>query len=437
MVFTTSDYFPFLLRQFHRETGWDECNSYATFCRASKAILDFAVPYGLSVSTGRSVGSHLSSQLVFSMVPSTASSVGYLAASRPLFALRPRPATEPDAAALAAPPDPQPAPPTLSDILDSPATAALGSRPARQWWQQQAQDARDSQSLVQHIRAGMWRCNWGPAPCAGQPADARGPQTFAGEYLMVAQMYPSLASITGSYTVRRTAVSEVTVSGVSVAGAQPDVQLVAQHATNQHRWSSEATFGTSGRLFGLRGQYNFGDVAALDAAARAYHHGSRTDVRRVLGEKAHGRLSVGSEVYYGAQDSSGGMSVGVRYRYDVPLLLELTCVANPLMGHVSLAWTQQLRERVCAAARYDFNAFSLSSELAVGAEWQLDPNSLAKVRWSNSQGLRCLLDTRLSSMVLSVGLELRGGAGAGASPATQSGIGRLVRSFGLQFQWFL
>ncbi|KAJ2774719.1 hypothetical protein IWQ56_000452, partial [Coemansia nantahalensis] len=87
MVFTTSEYFPFLLRQFHGETGWDERNSYATFCRAPNAILGFVVPHGLSVSTGRSVGSHLSSQMVFSMVPSTASSIGYLAASRPLFAL--------------------------------------------------------------------------------------------------------------------------------------------------------------------------------------------------------------------------------------------------------------------------------------------------------------------------------------------------------------
>ncbi|KAJ2708927.1 Mitochondrial distribution and morphology protein 10, partial [Coemansia spiralis] len=259
-------------------------------------------------------------------------------------------------------------------------------------------------------------------------------------YLMVAQMYPSLASVTGSYTVRRSATSEVAISGVSVAGPQPDLQLVVQHATSRRRWSSEATFGTSGRLFGLRGQYNFGDVDALDAAARAYQRRSQGVARGVPDEKMHGRLSAGGEMYYGAQESSGGLSAGVRYRHDVPLLTELACITSPLMGHVSLAWTQQVQERVCAAARYDFNAFSLSSALAVGAEWQLDANSLVKARWSSADGLRCLFDTRLSNMVLSVGVELHGSdtsATAAAAAAARSGMGRLVRSFGLQFQWFV
>ncbi|KAJ2780339.1 Mitochondrial distribution and morphology protein 10 [Coemansia javaensis] len=400
MVYTTSDYFPFLIRQFHRETGWDEANSYAAFCRAPRAVLDFAIPHGLSVSTGRSVGSHLNSQLVFSMVPSTASSIGYLTASRPLFALPPAASAAGAVDGTAAGADGAAAgaeralPQTQSDIVSNPAAEALGPAPDRQ----------QQQDLLQSIRAGMWRCSWGPG---GPPHTAE----HVGQYLMVAQMYPSLASMTGSYTVRRSATSELSISGVSVAGAQPDLQFVVQHATNRPRWSGEATFGTSGQLFGLRGQYNLGDGDG--------------------GDRAQGRLSVGGEVYYGAQESSGGMSVGVRYRQDAPLVSELTCVANPLMGHVMLACTRQLRERLCAAAQYDFNAFSLCSELAVGAEWQLDASSLVRVRWSDARGLRCLVDARLRSMVLSAGLELRGGGGGGAA---QPG---LRRSFGLQLQWFL
>ncbi|KAJ2793022.1 Mitochondrial distribution and morphology protein 10 [Coemansia guatemalensis] len=132
------------------------------------------------------------------------------------------------------------------------------------------------------------------------------------------------------------------------------------------------------------------------------------------------------------------MSAGIRYRHELPLLSELTCVLNPIMGHTSLTWTRQLQPRVCAAARYDFNAFSLSSELAVGVEWQLDQSSIAKVRWSDSQGLRCLVDTRFSNMVFSMGLDLRPNAiGADSAAEASSGIKRLVRSFGLQLQWFL
>ncbi|KAJ2484055.1 hypothetical protein IWW47_005730, partial [Coemansia sp. RSA 2052] len=94
MVFTSPDYFPFLARKFHQATRWDDCNSYATFCKTSQAILDFSIPYGLSVSAGRGVSNSLSSQLVFSMIPRRASSIGYLASSRPLLALPARAATE-------------------------------------------------------------------------------------------------------------------------------------------------------------------------------------------------------------------------------------------------------------------------------------------------------------------------------------------------------
>ncbi|KAJ1857798.1 Mitochondrial distribution and morphology protein 10 [Coemansia sp. RSA 1822] len=415
MAYTTSDYFPFLVRQFHHETGWNECNSYATFCRASKAILDFSIPYGLSVSTGRRVGSNLSSQLVFSMVPSSASSIGYLAASRPLFSIMPAQTAASSGEqnlgsnVVRAASFPSLAVPTLSDILSNPKADARDGKLSRQ---QQIQDELDSQDLLQNIRAGVWRCNW-------RTSDYLSRADYAGEYLAVAQLYPSLATITGSYVERRSATSELTISGVSVAGAQPDLQFILQHAVDRRRWSSEGVFGTSGRLLGLRGLYNFGDVAEGQA----------------VGDSAgRGRISAGGEVYFGAQEASGGMSVGMRYRDGQPLLSELTCVLNPIMGHVSLALTRELRSRMCAAARYDFNAFSLSSELAVGVEWQLDQNSIVKARWSDSQGLRCLVDTRLNNMVFSMGLDLHGDLAP--TPAT-TGIKRFVRSFGLQFQWFL
>ncbi|KAJ1959212.1 Mitochondrial distribution and morphology protein 10 [Dipsacomyces acuminosporus] len=123
------------------------------------------------------------------------------------------------------------------------------------------------------------------------------------------------------------------------------------------------------------------------------------------------------------------------------------------MGHVSLGWAQELRPGLCTAARYDFNMFSLNSDLAMGVEWQLDQNSIIKARWSDSQGLRCLLDARLNNMVFSMGLAFNkdtdkpsdpaGGAkslsqlSAGGGSSGAGGVTRLIRSFGLQFQWFL
>ncbi|KAJ2725844.1 Mitochondrial distribution and morphology protein 10 [Coemansia sp. Benny D115] len=511
-MFTTPDYFPFLIRQFHRETRWDEKNSYSTFCRTSQALLDFAIPKGVSVSAGRSISSGLSSQLVFSMIPSKASSIGYLAASKPLFS-----AVQPDefgtssingmvddslkrfgtavgngggvveggavtgsyaATGVTAESAPDLAvldsrtrgytasakndvSRTVADTLEPSLLTGFSASPtgyatddssgvpggdkSRDEFsltrQQQVQDEQMAQTLLQGIRAGAWKCNWDIGNAASAASGG------AGDYLLVAQMYPSLSTITGSYISRRTETSELTVSGVSVAGAQPDIQLVVQHAINKRRWSSEAIFGTSGMLMGLRSQYNFGDVEALDRAAREYYHGTDDEARRVLLDRTHGRFSVGSEVYFGAQEFSGGISVGARYRYDLPLFSELTCVVNPIMGHLSTAWTQQLRPRFCASARYDFNAFSLHSELAVGAEWALDRSSIVKAAWSGSQGLRLLMDTRMKNMVFSMGLSfgndssgrlgVAGGSPETSSLAAPSGMQRLVRSFGLQFQWFL
>ncbi|KAJ2400088.1 Mitochondrial distribution and morphology protein 10, partial [Coemansia sp. RSA 2530] len=306
---------------------------------------------------------------------------------------------------------------------------------------QQVQDEQASTNLLHGIRSGIWKCNWDigrPENCKGGQDSSMQHSSHAGDYLLLAQMYPSLSSMTGSYTLRRSETSELSISGISVAGSQPDLQLVIQHATNRRQWSSEAMFGTSGGVFGLRGQYNFGDVRALDEAAFAYYRGSDLDAKRVARAKTHGRFSVGSEVYYGAQDASGGISVGARYRYDLPLFSELTCVLNPIMGHLSLAWTQQVRPSLCTAARYDFNVFSLNSELAAGVEWQLDRNSMVKARWSGSQGLRFLADTRVGNMVFSVGLAFNGGMlGTAKPPTSPAGIRQLVQSFGLQLQWFL
>ncbi|KAJ2779112.1 Mitochondrial distribution and morphology protein 10 [Coemansia interrupta] len=466
-MFTAPDYFPFLIRQFHRETRWDEHNSYSAFCKTSQEIIDFSIPHGVSVSAGRCIGSGLSSQLVFSMIPNKASSIGYLAASRPLFTVPPlesrleAPAStifndcDRISEAVAPPGLHQSRPvddlragidyPTKSDVIDG-FSDEVPPPPYNDFAflrRQQAFDERDSQSLLSSIRSGGWKCNWEIGNPGSKHKDSS--SSASRDYMMVAQMYPSLSSITGSYISQRSPSSELTISGVSVAGAHPDLQLIAQYAVNKRRWSSESILATSGKLIGFRNQYNFGNVEALDRAAYAYYCGSDDDARRVLREKTHGRFSVGSEVYFGAQDSSGGISLGARYRYDLPLFSELTCVLNPIMGHLSLAWMQQLRPHFCAAARYDFNVYSLNSELAMGVEWQLDQNSIIKAGWSGSQGLRCLVDTRFSNMIFSLGLAFNGdssgirfGPGPPDMPATSSsGVKRLVKSFGLQFQWFL
>ncbi|KAJ1941102.1 Mitochondrial distribution and morphology protein 10 [Linderina macrospora] len=449
-MFTTPDYFPLLTRQFHRETQWNENNLYSTFCRTSQSLLDFPVPLGVSVSTGRGVSNSLHSQFVFSMIPSRASSIGYLATSRPLLVISPETITAVEEMQPAAMADVSakkskktrkrkteaqnketlltgflPSEPKSSEQSSGLAERPLDFATARQ----QAIDSRDARNLLQSIRAGTWKYNWDL--CASQPAS--NPQTYTGDYMISAQMYPSVSSVTGTWITRRSQFSELQMSGVSRAGMHSDLQLVVQHTVNKPKWSRELTFGTLGALLGARGLYNFGDIPMLNRATQMFYRGTDTEARQVLLNKVHGRLAVGGEVYFGAQDSSAGISLGARYRHDLPLFSEVTCVVNPIMGHVSVAWAQALRPRLCCAARYEFNLFSITSDLAMGVEWQLDDNSIVKARWSDSQGLKCLVDARMNNMVFSMGLTFNKDYKAERA----ADVARLIKSFGLQFQWFI
>lgn len=46
-----------------------------------------------------------------------------------------------------------------------------------------------------------------------------------------------------------------------------------------------------------------------------------------------------------------------------------TLVANPLIGHVSAAYTSQVGRDLTVSSRFDFNLFSYEGEWTVGGEW--------------------------------------------------------------------
>lgn len=102
------------------------------------------------------------------------------------------------------------------------------------------------------------------------------------------------------------------------------------------------------------------------------------------------RLNFGGEVYYTAQEGSGGISLGLRLMrvakhkelYAQPLIFTLT--GNPLMGHYrSTLTTSFLIPNVSISTRYDVNINSFESDLAVGVAYR-DPSPL-------NQGLRFAL----------------------------------------------
>lgn len=102
------------------------------------------------------------------------------------------------------------------------------------------------------------------------------------------------------------------------------------------------------------------------------------------------KLNFGGEVYYTAQEGSGGVSLGMRLTRKCKLVSERDCpmiftlTGNPLMGHYRSTLTSPfISPNISVSTRFDVNVNSFDSDLAVGIAYR-DSSPL-------SQGIRCAL----------------------------------------------
>lgn len=102
------------------------------------------------------------------------------------------------------------------------------------------------------------------------------------------------------------------------------------------------------------------------------------------------KIKFGGEVYYTAQEGSGGVSLGLRFtrtakRHEFgkyPLIF--TLAGNPLMGHYRSTITSSfLSPNISISSRYDVNINSFDSDLALGVAYR-DPSSF-------NQNIKCAL----------------------------------------------
>lgn len=55
----------------------------------------------------------------------------------------------------------------------------------------------------------------------------------------------------------------------------------------------------------------------------------------------------------------------------------ITGLFNPMMGHVSAAYTARVSRNLSLCSRFDFNVYSYDSEWTMGAEWWMRDSPLA------------------------------------------------------------
>ena len=159
-------------------------------------------------------------------------------------------------------------------------------------------------------------------------------------------------------------------------------------SSSQSRTHFQWDFGK----FALASSYcTFGKILGLQFLINSFGVDSDNDIDVPNNSIQYAnKINFGGEVYYTAQEGSGGVSLGLRFTRTAkhhefskyPLIFTLT--GNPLMGHYRSTITSSfLSPNISISSRYDVNINSFDSDLALGMAYR-DPSYF-------NQNIKCAL----------------------------------------------
>ncbi|KZT71593.1 mitochondrial distribution and morphology protein 10 [Daedalea quercina L-15889] len=348
----------YVLRSYYRATGWNEDNLYANLTRSSNAVLDFTVPRGLHFSISKSPSPLFKNTYSMNALPSLNGSIGYIFTTCELDVKGSGDVR-------------------FKDMVDRFKIYDLPRRP----------EGKDPEFL------------------AGERVDTR-------EYLLYGRVYVPTGRLDALYSTRLSSTVQAMVAAISDPRASlfaepvrdahvhpSNVMFSLQHDTG--RWCTEYTWSAEDGMWGVRTLHNFGrlggssDLADEGEKSAATPSRSRSGMRRVDEEEAmegglKGRISAGAEFYFSAKEKSAGVSTGIRFAtlpdatppsFQIPSTSSpsssppsqppttITALFNPMLGHISAAYTARVSQDLSLSSRYDFNVYSYESEWCMGAEW--------------------------------------------------------------------
>ncbi|KAK0490628.1 mitochondrial distribution and morphology protein 10 [Armillaria novae-zelandiae] len=346
----------YVLRSYYKATGWNEDNLFTNLTRSSDAILDFTVPKGLHLSISKSPNALFKTTYSMNAMPSLNGSVGYIFTSCDLNVkgsgdIR------------------------FKDMIER----------FRVYDQPRRPEGKEDEWL------------------AGQRVDTR-------DYLLYGRYYLPTGRLDALYSTRLTPTLQAIVAAISTPpsatkraqrSADPsNVMLYLQHDVG--KWCSEYTWSAEDGMLGVKVLHNFGRLASDSSTSDDSDKGASVGVKRIDEEDAiegglKGRLSAGAEIYFSAKEKSAGVSTGIRFStlpdatppsfqlpssISSPLLspspknlpsppTTITALFNPMLGHLSGAYSARISRDVALSSRFDFNVYSYESEWTMGAEWWL------------------------------------------------------------------
>ncbi|KAI9025351.1 hypothetical protein CLU79DRAFT_745199 [Phycomyces nitens] len=254
------------------------------------------------------------------------------------------------------------------------------------------------------------------------------------DYLVYGRMFFPGARLEAMAVRRLTQNLQYLVTAVNRPRSQGLPQIAMQLQYDVGKWCSECSYTTDDGLLGIRALYNFGQP--------------------VLGEQNtnYGQWSIGTEIYYGTLDKSGGLSTGLRYRTHPSSCsppISVTYTLNPIVGHMSTAYVAQVSDELALCSRFDFSIYSYESDLALGFEYRTKKKNvpravrkesgvitvtadkteklegLMKARLGFSEGLALMWEGRFKNTLFSLGLT--------ADLTNQTNP---IRTIGIEIQYF-
>ncbi|KAI9483191.1 MAG: mitochondrial distribution and morphology protein 10 [Benjaminiella poitrasii] len=248
------------------------------------------------------------------------------------------------------------------------------------------------------------------------------------DYLLYGRMFFPGARLEAMYVRRISEHLQCSITAVNSPRTYASPQVAMQLQYDVDKWCSECSFTSDDGLLGLRALYNFGQPVSS------------------------GQWSIGTEMYYGILDKSGGLSTGIRYR-TLPTSntapVSFTYTLNPIVGHMSTSYTAKVSEQLVMGSRFDFSIYSYESDLVLGFEYRTKSKSptietdvdqdgvitltadrteklegLIKSSWGFTKGLSLMWEGRFKNTIFSLGLtaDLRN-----LNP---------IRTIGLEVQYF-
>ncbi|KAK7060292.1 Mitochondrial distribution and morphology protein 10 [Paramarasmius palmivorus] len=433
----------YVLRSYYKATGWNEDNLFTNLTRSSDAILDFTPPHGLTLNISKSPNALFKTTYSMNAMPSLNGSVGYI---------------------------------FTSCDLDVGSSGGVKFKDMVERFRVYDQPRRPEGKGEEWL--------------AGERIDKR-------DYLMYGRMYIPTGRLDALYSTRLSPTLQAVVAAISSPPAQnanynplyPNAHQNAQALSIQNpnsnlmvylqhdvgKWCTEYSWSAEDGMWGVKVLHNFGRLASSStsgaAAPTVKERVKRVDEEDAIEGGLRGRVSAGAELYFSAREKSAG-----RIRFstlpdatppssqvpppspfspstsDAPPVpstssqppTTITALFNPMLGHLSAAYSARVSSDLSLSSRFDFNVYSYDSEWTMGAEYwlrrsrsvkredevstsgederKMDVHGVVKARASTSNDVSIMWEGRIRNMLISLGVV--------------SGRGQPIRAVGVELNYF-